>query len=82
MARALAQGYQLGKTKVFLRAGQMAQLDKMRTVVMHRSAVTIQRHVRGYLVRHECKRRVQAAICIQVSPLAPPPRPLPSLPGW
>lgn len=59
----------------------MAQLDKMRTVVMHRSAVTIQRHVRGFLVRHQCYRRIQAAICIQVSPPPTPPTVVPQAPS-
>ncbi|XWS09072.1 hypothetical protein CRYUN_Cryun40dG0054700 [Craigia yunnanensis] len=44
-------GYQIGKTKVFLRAGQMAELDARRTEVLGRSASVIQRKVRTYLVR-------------------------------
>ena len=68
------QGYQLGKTKVFLRAGQMAQLDKLRTVLMHNSAVTIQRHVRGLLARHQYQRQLRAAIRLQVRPHSLPSR--------
>lgn len=45
------QGYQIGKTKVFLRAGQMAELDARRTEVLGRSATRIQRKVRSYLAR-------------------------------
>ncbi|XP_010526481.1 PREDICTED: myosin-14 isoform X1 [Tarenaya hassleriana] len=45
------QGYQIGKTKVFLRAGQMADLDARRTEVLGRSASIIQRKVRSYLSR-------------------------------
>ncbi|ONM53016.1 Myosin-6 [Zea mays] len=44
-------GYQIGKTKVFLRAGQMAELDAMRTEVLGCSASKIQRKVRSYLAR-------------------------------
>ncbi|KAL1154279.1 hypothetical protein V6Z11_A09G230700 [Gossypium hirsutum] len=44
-------GYQIGKTKVFLRAGQMAELDALRTEILGRSASLIQRKVRTYLCR-------------------------------
>ncbi|KAG4913301.1 hypothetical protein JHK86_053734 [Glycine max] len=43
------EGYQIGKTKVFLRAGQMAELDTRRTEILGRSASIIQRKVRSYL---------------------------------
>ncbi|KAG2727726.1 hypothetical protein I3760_01G171400 [Carya illinoinensis] len=45
------KGYQIGKTKVFLRAGQMAELDGYRSEVLGRSASIIQRNVRSYLER-------------------------------
>ncbi|KAB1219396.1 Myosin-14 [Morella rubra] len=45
------KGYQIGKTKVFLRAGQMAELDGYRSEVLGRSASIIQRNVRSYLSR-------------------------------
>ncbi|XP_020079685.1 myosin-6-like isoform X1 [Ananas comosus] len=45
------KGYQIGKTKVFLRAGQMAELDARRNEVLGRSASIIQRKVRSYLAR-------------------------------
>ncbi|XVE81493.1 hypothetical protein DITRI_Ditri15bG0068800 [Diplodiscus trichospermus] len=44
-------GYQVGKTKVFLRAGQMAELDARRSEVLGRSATIIQRKVRTYFCR-------------------------------
>ncbi|KAJ7972561.1 Myosin [Quillaja saponaria] len=44
-------GYQIGKTKAFLRAGQMAELDARRSEVLGRSASIIQRKVRSYLAR-------------------------------
>ncbi|KAK8278858.1 hypothetical protein V6Z12_D09G071700 [Gossypium hirsutum] len=44
-------GYQVGKTKVFLRAGQLAELDARRGAVLGVSAIVIQRKVRAYLSR-------------------------------
>ncbi|XP_023539621.1 myosin-7-like isoform X1 [Cucurbita pepo subsp. pepo] len=58
-------GYQIGKTKVFLRAGQMAQLDGCRTEVLGRSASVIQRKVRSYLERNRFISLRLAAIQIQ-----------------
>ncbi|CAI8615587.1 unnamed protein product [Vicia faba] len=45
------KGYQIGKTKVFLRAGQMAELDARRAQVLSIAAKTIQRRVRTYQAR-------------------------------
>ncbi|KAM7485326.1 hypothetical protein LguiA_001335 [Lonicera macranthoides] len=45
------KGYQIGKTKVFLRAGQMAELDAHRIEILGRSASVIQRKVRTYFER-------------------------------
>ncbi|XP_019181500.1 PREDICTED: myosin-6-like [Ipomoea nil] len=45
------KGYQIGKTKVFLRAGQMAELDAHRNEVLGRCACTVQRKVRTYFKR-------------------------------
>ncbi|OAY44713.1 hypothetical protein MANES_08G174100v8 [Manihot esculenta] len=45
------KGYQMGKTKVFLRAGQMAELDAQRSEVLASSARRIQRQIRTYLTR-------------------------------
>lgn len=59
------KGYQLGKTKVFLRAGQMAVLDKLRTDKLSRAAITIQRFARGYLGRLHARKRLAAVVCIQ-----------------
>lgn len=41
----------MGKTKVFLRAGQMAELDAQRSEVLASSARRIQRQIRTYLTR-------------------------------
>lgn len=53
--------------QVFLRGGQMAVLDTMRTDIMHKAAVTIQRYARGLLVRRKVNRVRKAVIKIQVS---------------
>ena len=37
---------QIGKTKMFLRAGQMAELDARRAEVLSNAAKTIQRRIR------------------------------------
>ncbi|CAH9071987.1 unnamed protein product [Cuscuta europaea] len=42
---------QIGKTKVFLRVGQMAELDAHRNEVLGRSACTIQRKYHSYFTR-------------------------------
>ncbi|KAA3480515.1 myosin-6-like isoform X1 [Gossypium australe] len=44
-------GYQIGKTKVFLRAGQMAELDGQRGEILGRSATKIQRRACTYMCR-------------------------------
>ncbi|XP_062018762.1 myosin-6 [Rosa rugosa] len=59
------EGYQIGKTKVFLRAGQMAELDTRRTEVLGRSASIIQRKVRSYLARRSYAKLRVSAILIQ-----------------
>ncbi|XP_008438435.1 myosin-6 isoform X1 [Cucumis melo] len=59
------KGYQIGKTKVFLRAGQMAELDACRTEVLGRSAMVVQRKVRSYLARKNFILLRLAAIQIQ-----------------
>uniref|UniRef100_A0A7N0SYH6 Uncharacterized protein n=1 Tax=Kalanchoe fedtschenkoi TaxID=63787 RepID=A0A7N0SYH6_KALFE len=51
LMKAGLDGYQIGKTKVFLRAGQMADLDARRIEILGRSATIIQRKVRSYLSR-------------------------------
>lgn len=59
------KGYQIGKTKVFLRAGQMAELDARRTEVLGRAAKTIQRQIRTYIARKEFILLRKAAIQLQ-----------------
>ncbi|KAK3149354.1 hypothetical protein QOZ80_3AG0216210 [Eleusine coracana subsp. coracana] len=47
------KGYQIGKTKVFLRAGQMAELDARRAEVLANAARLLQRRIKTYLMRKE-----------------------------
>ncbi|XP_027913913.1 myosin-8-like [Vigna unguiculata] len=51
--RANLKDYQVGKTKVFLRAGQMAELDACRAEVLGLSASVIQRRARTYICRKQ-----------------------------
>ncbi|XP_051141861.1 myosin-6-like isoform X2 [Andrographis paniculata] len=59
------EGYQIGKTKVFLRAGQMADLDARRTEVLGRSACIVQRKFRSYMARKSFSLLRCAATSIQ-----------------
>ncbi|PKA52778.1 hypothetical protein AXF42_Ash001759 [Apostasia shenzhenica] len=61
------QGYQVGKTKVFLRAGQMAELDARRSEVLGRSARIIQRKVRSYLAQRSFVLLRKASIQLQAA---------------
>ncbi|CAL0304789.1 unnamed protein product [Lupinus luteus] len=55
----------IGKTKVFLRAGQMAELDSRRAVVLRNAARIIQRQIRTHIARKEFIELRQAAILLQ-----------------
>ncbi|XP_023641594.1 myosin-13 isoform X2 [Capsella rubella] len=57
--------YQIGKTKVFLKAGQMAELDYRRAEVLGRAASVIQWKFRSYLTRKSFIMLCNAAIYIQ-----------------
>ncbi|KAK8463508.1 hypothetical protein SEVIR_1G372100v4 [Setaria viridis] len=59
------QGYQIGKTKVFLRAGQMAELDARRNEVLGHSASLIQRKVRSFLAQKSFIALRRSALQIQ-----------------
>ncbi|WOH12673.1 hypothetical protein DCAR_0832180 [Daucus carota subsp. sativus] len=45
------KGYQIGKTKIFLRAGHMAELDALRTEFLGKSATKIQSKYRSHYTR-------------------------------
>lgn len=59
------EGYQLGTFKVFLRAGQMAVLDKQRTEVLSRAAVSLQRFARGFLARRSYQQALESVLRLQ-----------------
>ncbi|XP_019424641.1 PREDICTED: myosin-6-like [Lupinus angustifolius] len=61
------EGYQIGKTKVFLRAGQMAELDTHRSEILGKSASIIQRKVRSYLAQRSFISVRLSAIQIQAA---------------
>ncbi|KAG0457447.1 hypothetical protein HPP92_022604 [Vanilla planifolia] len=61
------EGYQIGKTKVFLRAGQLAELDSRRSEVLGWSAHIIQRKARSYLARRSFLSLRKATIKLQAS---------------
>ncbi|KAL0388285.1 UNVERIFIED_CONTAM: Myosin-14 [Sesamum radiatum] len=65
LEKADLKGFQLGKTKVFLRAGQMAELDSVRNQVLGVSAGKIQRKFRTYLARKNFLSLRNSAIQIQ-----------------
>ncbi|KHN03859.1 Myosin-J heavy chain [Glycine soja] len=41
-------GYQIGETQIFLRAGQMAELDARRAFLLSNSAIVIQKHTKTH----------------------------------
>ncbi|KAK4385486.1 Myosin-11 [Sesamum angolense] len=59
------KGFQLGKTKVFLRAGQMAELDAHRSEVLSTAARTIQRRTRTHIARKHLVALREATIYMQ-----------------
>ncbi|XVF25185.1 hypothetical protein REPUB_Repub13aG0191500 [Reevesia pubescens] len=59
------EGYQIGKTKIFLRAGQMAELDARRAEVLGNAARTVQQQIRTYIARKEFISLRGAAINLQ-----------------
>ncbi|EOA23412.1 hypothetical protein CARUB_v10016593mg [Capsella rubella] len=60
-------GYQIGKNKVFLRAGQMAELDAHRIRVLGESARMIQGQVRTRLTRERFVLMRRASVHIQAN---------------
>ncbi|KAJ3695455.1 hypothetical protein LUZ60_000832 [Juncus effusus] len=58
-------GFQIGKTKVFLRAGQMAELDARRTEVLSVAAKTIQYKIRTHVTRKKFLMLREATIYMQ-----------------
>ncbi|XP_047945089.1 myosin-8-like [Salvia hispanica] len=65
LQKANLKGYQIGKTKVFLRAGQMAELDSVRNQVLGISASVVQNKFRSFFARKNFLVLRVAAIQIQ-----------------
>ncbi|XP_010553755.1 PREDICTED: myosin-11 [Tarenaya hassleriana] len=59
------KGYQIGKTKVFLRAGQMAELDARRAEVLNSAAKKIQRRIRTHQAQKRFTALREATISMQ-----------------
>ncbi|KAL5566910.1 hypothetical protein UlMin_030074 [Ulmus minor] len=59
------KGFQIGKTKVFLRAGQMAELDARRAEVLSNAAKTIQRRIRTHQAQKQFIALRKATIVVQ-----------------
>uniref|UniRef100_A0A2N9G9D4 Myosin motor domain-containing protein n=1 Tax=Fagus sylvatica TaxID=28930 RepID=A0A2N9G9D4_FAGSY len=59
------KGFQIGKTKVFLRAGQMAELDARRAEVLSNAAKTVQRRIRTHIARRQFIALRKATIVVQ-----------------
>ncbi|KAI0494609.1 hypothetical protein KFK09_024750 [Dendrobium nobile] len=59
------KGWQMGKTKVFLRAGQMAELDARRAEVLGNAAKTIQRQIRTHITHKRFVATRKASILVQ-----------------
>ena len=64
-ASAKLSGFQAGRTKMFLRAGAMAALDRLRTDKLNGAAVTLQRFGRGFLARRSFARARAAVVTLQ-----------------
>ena len=58
-------GLQIGKTKIFLRAGQMAELDARRAEVLNNAAKTIQGRIRTHYARKRFIALRKATIVVQ-----------------
>ena len=62
-----SEGSQFGSTRVFLRAGKMAELDKRRTELLNSAATTIQRFARGWMARLQYQRTQTAVVTLQAA---------------
>lgn len=57
--------YQLGLTKVFLRSGQLAVLDKVRTELLNKASTNIQKNVRTWIQKRKYQRILRATTVLQ-----------------
>lgn len=59
------ENYQLGKTKLFLKGGQLALLEELRTAKRTKSAIMLQKVIRGIKAQAEFFKNKSALIAIQ-----------------
>lgn len=59
------QGYQIGKTKVFLKGGQMAMMDKLRTERMNEAAIVITKYMRRQVAQSHFRKIRRAIVTLQ-----------------
>lgn len=57
--------YQIGKTKVFFKAGILGYLEKMRSHKVRDSAIVIQKYLRGHYVHHQYLEAVSSLHAVQ-----------------
>ncbi|XP_061679063.1 unconventional myosin-Vc isoform X2 [Syngnathoides biaculeatus] len=57
--------YKFGRTKIFLRAGQVAYLEKLRLDRLRGACITIQKYIRGWFCRRNFLHLRKATILIQ-----------------
>lgn len=57
--------YQIGKTKVFFKAGILGYLEKLRSQKIKESAIVIQKHLRGYQERKRYVAAQQSLLLLQ-----------------
>lgn len=60
-----AKGVEFGVSKVFLRAGRMAEMDSRRTDVLVAAATRIQAAARGWLARRRADRELRTIVLLQ-----------------
>lgn len=67
MAKTNLSGWQIGKTRIFLRTGQLAVLEGFRGRVLTSAASCVQKHWRGYNERKKFQRIVKSVNKIQTA---------------
>ncbi|XP_054802473.1 myosin-9 [Prosopis cineraria] len=58
-------GYQIGESQIFLRAGQMAELDAQRAFLLNNSAIVIQKRIKTYLAQTRYVTLQKSSVCVQ-----------------
>lgn len=61
-----ADDYQLGTSRIFLRENLERELEKERSEVLHKAALTLQTNIRGYLARRKYHNIKKSAVRLQV----------------